>query len=198
DNADAFPNDPNLNTDADGDGVGDDEDAFPNDPDEFEDTDGDGIGDNADLDDDNDGYSDEIEISEGIDPKNANDVPLDSDQDGIPDSVDTDDDNDGVLDANDSFPTTVEPSLITAQAFTPNGDGLNDTWIVPGINNYPNNTVRVYNRWGHEVFATGNYQNDWSGASNTNRDILPAGSYLYVIDLGNGTAPLRGWIFINY
>ncbi|WP_171017271.1 gliding motility-associated C-terminal domain-containing protein [Maribacter sp. ACAM166] len=184
--------------DADGDGISDDEDVFPNNADEFEDTDDDGTGDNEDLDDDNDGYSDEIEITEGTNAKNANDFPLDSDQDGIPNSIDTDDDNDGVLDTSDSFPTTVEPFLIPAEAFTPNGDGINDTWIVPGINNYPNNVVRVYNRWGHEVFIANNYQNDWTGRHNANSTLLPTGSYLYIVNLGNGTDPLKGWIFINY
>ena len=43
-----------------------------------------------------------------------------------------------------------------------------------------------------------NYQNDWTGRHKSNSDILPTGSYLYVIELGNGAAPLRGWIFINY
>ena len=85
-----------------------------------------------------------------------------------------------------------------AQAFTPNGDGINDTWIIPGINNYPNNLVRVYNRWGHEVFVARKYQNNWTGKYKKNSSKLPSGSYLYVIDLGDGSAVQRGWIFINY
>ncbi|MEM1259130.1 MAG: gliding motility-associated C-terminal domain-containing protein, partial [Bacteroidota bacterium] len=64
--------------------------------------------------------------------------------------------------------------------------------------NYPNNTVTVYNRWGHQVYATKGYRNDWEGFYRDNREKLPAGSYLYVIDLGNGTTPMQGWIFINY
>ena len=198
DNTDAFPNDQNEDTDSDGDNIGDNTDAFPNDPSETIDTDNDGIGNNTDTDDDNDGYSDAVEAEEGTDANNINDIPNDNDNDGIPDSTDLDDDNDGVNDTDDIFPSIVEPILTPAQAFTPNGDGINDSWVVPGINNYPNNLVKVFNRWGHEVFITSRYQNDWNGKHKSNSTMLPAGSYLYVIDLGNGTPLLKGWIFINY
>jgi len=67
DGNDAFP----LDSDSDDDGVLDGDDAFPLDPSESVDTDGDGIGNNADLDDDNDGYSDVEEIAAGTDPLNA-------------------------------------------------------------------------------------------------------------------------------
>ncbi|WP_298504468.1 gliding motility-associated C-terminal domain-containing protein [uncultured Maribacter sp.] len=203
--------DGNIDTDTDGDGLGnnidldddndgtlDFEDAFSTDPAEDTDTDGDGTGDNADLDDDNDGYSDQVEHREGTDSKNFASTPEDTDLDGISDSVDTDDDNDGVVDTEDVFPKIAEPTLAPAEAFTPNGDGINDSWVIPGIDNYPNSNVKVYNRWGHEVFATESYKNDWNGKYKSNSEKLPAGSYLYVIDLGNGTAPLRGWMFINY
>ncbi|MDC6364897.1 MULTISPECIES: gliding motility-associated C-terminal domain-containing protein [Flavobacteriaceae] len=188
----------NIDTDDDNDGIPDDEDAFPNDATETTDTDGDGIGDNTDTDDDGDGYSDEVEEMEGSDSKDPNSTPLDTDNDGLPDSMDDDDDNDGVVDGNDAFPTSNEPLLVPAQAFTPNGDGNNDAWVIPGIDNYPNNVVKVYNRWGHEVFAARSYRNDWEGFYKTRSEKLPAGSYLYVIDLGNGSAPIQGWIFINY
>ena len=191
----------NVVTDDDNDGIPDTEDAFPLDQDEDTDTDGDGTGDNADTDDDNDGTPD----SEDDFPLNP-DEDTDTDGDGIGNNADDDDDNDGIedsedtnpLDADDSKEVPVEKTLIPAEALTPNGDGINDTWDVPGINNYPNNEVKVFNRYGHEVYAKRNYQNDWNGRHRSGSSILPAGSYLYVIDLGNGSAPLQGWIFINY
>ena len=166
-----------MDTDDDNDGTPDTDDAFPLDPTEDTDTDGDGIGNNADPDDDNDGDSDETEIANNTDPLDPTSF-LQAEEEEVSEPV--------------------EALLVPAQAFTPNGDGINDTWMIPGITNYPNNRVSVYNRWGHEVFMTSNYQNDWTGRVKTNSDMLAAGSYLYVIDLGNGTAPLRGWIFINY
>lgn len=194
--SDAFPY--SSSGDADNDGIPDSEDAFPNDADESMDTDVDGIGDNEDTDDDGDGYSDEIELMESTDKNNADEYPEDTDGDGIPDSMDDDDDNDGIVDGQDAFPKETTPLLVPAQAFTPNGDGNNDTWVVPGIDNYPNNTMKVFNRWGHEVYSASGYANDWGGIYRQNREKLPAGSYMYVLDLGNGTTPLRGWLFINY
>ena len=188
----------NVDEDDDNDGFVDEADDFPTDPTEYLDTDGDGTGDNTDTDDDGDGYSDAEEEAEGTDVRNPDQFPSDFDNDGIPDSRDDDDDNDGLLDVEDTFPKNSAPKLVPAEAFTPNGDGVNDAWIVPGIENYPNNIVTVYNRWGHLVYNDSGYQNDWEGFYKQKREKLPAGSYLYVIDLGNGTPPLQGWIFINY
>ena len=53
-------------------------------------------------------------------------------------------------------------NILISQAFTPNGDGINDTWFIQGIENYPNAQIWVYNRWGQQVFhKRGGYQNDW-------------------------------------
>ncbi|MBS9461870.1 gliding motility-associated C-terminal domain-containing protein, partial [Flagellimonas sp. 389] len=203
---DDFPLDASEDTDTDGDGIGDNadtdddndgtpdtEDDFPLDASEDTDTDGDGIGDNADTDDDNDGVPD-TEDAFPKDPAESSD----NDNDGVGDNADMDDDNDGVSDGNDDFPTDSEPLLIPAEAFTPNGDGMNEAWVIPGIDNYPNNTVKVFNRWGHVVFSTKSYRNNWEGFYKDNNEKLPAGSYMYIIDLGDGSAPIQGWIYINY
>ena len=84
--------------DTDGDGVEDNIDAFPLDPTEWSDTDSDGIGNNIDIDDDNDGFADSIEILAGTNPLNSLSFPLDTDSDGIIDLLDPDDDNDGFTD----------------------------------------------------------------------------------------------------
>lgn len=160
--------------DDDGDGTPDVEDDFPMDPNEDTDTDGDGIGDNTDLDIDGDGVPNTEDVFPN-DPGKSEDA------------------ND-----NDSLPEVSEPLLIPAEAITPNGDGINENWVVPGIENYENAKVTVYNRWGHEVFAVVNYRNDWQGNHGSSSERLPSGSYLYVIDLGNGSAAIRGWLFINY
>ena len=203
---DAFPMDPTEDTDTDGDGIGDNldtdddndgtldiEDAFSLDSTEDIDTDGDGIGDNLDTDDDNDGTLD-IDDAFPIDPTED----MDSDNDGTGNNADTDDDNDGTLDINDAFPFDAEPALIAAEAFTPNGDGINDYWVIPGIESYPNSIVTVYNRWGHEVFAAKGYRNDWNAIYKSNSNKLPPGSYLFIINLGNGSMLNKGWLFINY
>lgn len=68
------------------------------------DTDGDLNPDTTDQDDDNDGYTDEMEMICGSDTKDSNDTPKDTDKDQVPDSLDTDDDNDGEPDKYDDFP----------------------------------------------------------------------------------------------
>ncbi|KKN08105.1 hypothetical protein LCGC14_1060080 [marine sediment metagenome] len=171
DSQDAFPLDGTEDTDTDGDGIGnnadtdddndgvlDMDDAFPLDTDESTDTDGDGIGNNADTDDDGDGVPD-TEDAFPLDDSEGSDA----DNDGIGDNADWDDDNDGVVDVSDAFPTEGKPKLVPAQAFTPNGDGNNDSWVIPGIDNYPNNRVSVFNRWGNLVFEAKGYANDWDG-----------------------------------
>lgn len=61
--------------------------------------------------------------------------------------------------------------------------------------------LKVYNRHGNKVFEKRAYQNDWSGTANTSFSIgndrrVPNGTYFYVLDLGDGTPILKGWIQI--
>ena len=138
----------------------------------------------------------------------------DNDDDGIPDDLDPDDDNDGTPDSeegsatddcdNDGIKDSFDPDPCTisvqdiATAFTPNGDGLNDTWVIKGIENFPNSVINVYNRWGNEVYKAVGYQNDWGAIYRDNIKKLPPGSYYFLVNLNDGTAPIDGWLFINY
>lgn len=88
--------DPEL--DSDSDGYTNIVDVFPSDPLEWMDTDGDGIGNNEDLDDDGDGFPDELEIEAGTDPLSRTSIPLDTDGDQVFDHLDDDDDGDGIPD----------------------------------------------------------------------------------------------------
>lgn len=71
----------------------------------------------------------------------------------------------------------VRPAIVPYNAFTPNGDGYNDTWEIKEISKWPNAQINVYSRWGTRVFQATNYNNDWGG------DDLPAATYYYVIEL---------------
>ncbi len=84
------------------------------------------------------------------------------------------------------FNVSVEPcGFIIPTAFTPNMDGDNDIWNLQDIDlNYPENSVRVYNRWGELLYESipGNYSNKpWDGKHN--ESLLPSGSYFYIIEL---------------
>lgn len=78
--------------------------------------------------------------------------------------------------------------------FTPNGDGINDTWDINGLRGFPQCTVFIYSRWGQLVFKSIGYPKPWDGREN-GKD-LPVGTYYYVIELKNGTPPLSGYVTI--
>ncbi|MBL4703221.1 MAG: gliding motility-associated C-terminal domain-containing protein, partial [Flavobacteriales bacterium] len=68
--------------------------------------------------------------------------------------------------------------------FSPDNDGVNDTWEIPNLNVvYPNNVVRVFNRWGNILFESNGYGTPWDGQNNG--DNLPTGSYFFTIDFGD-------------
>ncbi|PWL39515.1 hypothetical protein DKG77_01375 [Flagellimonas aquimarina] len=105
--------------------------------------------------------------------------------------------------ANDSDQASVEPSCLTIyNEFSPNGDGVNEFFKIDCISRYPNNVLQVYNRWGNIVYEQRSYNNDWDGTS-TGRatvqkgDLLPVGTYYYVLDLGDGSEPRTDWLYIN-
>ncbi|MCH2225416.1 MAG: gliding motility-associated C-terminal domain-containing protein, partial [Crocinitomicaceae bacterium] len=77
--------------------------------------------------------------------------------------------------------------IIVPTAITPDGDGVNDDWELVNIDNiYPNNVVRVYNRWGSAIYqsAQGDYNNSrWDGTYQG--QLLPVGSYYFVIEFND-------------
>ncbi|MBK6831734.1 MAG: gliding motility-associated C-terminal domain-containing protein [Flavobacteriales bacterium] len=72
--------------------------------------------------------------------------------------------------------------LFIPQGFSPNGDGVNDRWEVTGIGAFPENTLKVFNRWGQLVFESYGYENEWDGRALFGRD-LPDATYFYVLNL---------------
>jgi|GEM_PF-5636568 len=86
--------------------------------------------------------------------------------------------------------------------FTPNNDGDNEFLIIDCIENYPNNTLEIFNRWGNVVYKKDGYDNTFNGESNGRATILvkeqlPVGTYYYVLNLGDGSEPKTGWIYIK-
>jgi gliding motility-associated-like protein len=75
-------------------------------------------------------------------------------------------------------------------AFTPNGDGINDYWKIPGIENYPGAVVQVFNRYGQQVFESKGYTTFFDGRLKGRA--LPSGVYYYVINLSSGCSILSG------
>jgi gliding motility-associated-like protein len=85
--------------------------------------------------------------------------------------------------------------LIIPEAFSPNGDLINDVWNIGNIYLYPEVEVTIYNRWGERVWKSARgYPDPWDGRSNG--IALPIDSYHYAINLHNGTKPIVGDITI--
>ncbi|MBO74493.1 MAG: hypothetical protein CMD33_04380 [Flavobacteriales bacterium] len=93
----------------------------------------------------------------------------------------------------------VEPTIgcfFIAEAITPNGDGYNDDWIVGGLEYFPTAEVRVFNRWGQQMFYSRGYQERWDGRYNNAP--LPVADYYYVIEFAGDKDPITGTVTLKY
>lgn len=77
---------------------------------------------------------------------------------------------------------------------TPNGDGVNDVWVVKNIDVYPNNELKIVDRAGRLVYSQNGYNNTWDGTLNGVR--LPEDTYYYVLNIDSGKGKLTGFISI--
>lgn len=87
-------------------------------------------------------------------------------------------------------------------AVSPNGDGVNDYFVIRGIEQYNDVSVSIFNRWGNKVYEmdnerysnvmNGNGKNPWDGTWD-GKD-LPDGTYFYFIDLKDGTGVKTGYV----
>ena len=109
-------------------------------------------------------------------------------------------DNDGLPDFLDSDECTLEAATV----LTPDNDGNNDFWTIPGIENFPGTHVVLFNRLGLKVYENENYENDFDGRANVatylnNAEaILPTGTYFYYIRMGgSSTREYNGYLYIN-
>lgn len=70
---------------------------------------------------------------------------------------------------------------------------MNDTWKITNIDAFEAATVYIFNRWGEEVYSRKGYRNDWDGRNN-NGDVLPDGTYYYIIKFPDSTKHYSGSI----
>ncbi len=81
-------------------------------------------------------------------------------------------------------------------SFSPNGDGVLDLFVIDGIQNYTDNKLTIFSRWGDVLLQVENYQNDWDGRRDFNED-LPEGVYYYMVELGPGRDPVSGYLMLK-
>ncbi len=139
-----------------------------------------------------------------------NGVVLSVDTTNTGDNTDVND-NGNPNEPGDNLPTGFTPVKDTTdivfsipEGFSPNGDGVNDVFVIKGITLYPKNTFTVLNRWGNIVSKIEGYNNNdkvWNGKASEGvrygGDELPEGTYFYILDLGNGDKPYKGFIYLN-
>lgn len=203
--------------DSDNDCITDRIEAGPN-PNNPVDTDSDGDADYVDLDSDGDGIPDSVEVG----PDCGN--PIDSDGDGIPNYLDTDSDNDDISDADEGeadtdgngIPDYIDAQYRIPEAFSPNGDGVNDLFIIKGLKVYNSAHLIVFNRNGQVIFDSGDkgYKNNWNGNNQSRHpsipiarwmtnppkegEMLPEGLYYYVFKPnGQNRKDITGNVYIK-
>ena len=83
----------------------------------------------------------------------------------------------------DALPATELPFAIPG-GLSPNGDGINDTWNIQGLEDYPNASISVFDRWGKKLFFSTSASEPWDGTFDGKE--LPTADYYYIIELDNG------------
>ncbi len=79
--------------------------------------------------------------------------------------------------------------------FSPNGDGINDTWNIKYLESYPGATIEVYNRYGQIIYRSLGYSKPWDGRISSGT-ALPIGTYYYIINPKNSRAQMTGAVTI--
>jgi gliding motility-associated-like protein len=96
--------------------------------------------------------------------------------------------------ATDEVTITVIPRVRVVNTFSPNRDGINETWEIENIENYPNATIEIFNRWGNPVFKSAGAYQPWDGTFKGSP--LPLATYYYIIRLDKDEKPISGSVTI--
>ena len=87
--------------------------------------------------------------------------------------------------------------IVVYNGMSPNGDGINDTFRIDGLESYPDHIVHVYNRWGNMIMEETSYKSSWMGT--WNGVLLPEGTYFYTIELNDPDDTQKaGYLFIRH
>ncbi|MDR2010127.1 MAG: gliding motility-associated C-terminal domain-containing protein [Bacteroidales bacterium] len=89
-----------------------------------------------------------------------------------------------------------EECIQIPNAFSPNGDGINDVWLIDGIQYFPEASILIFNRWGQEIFSAQGKDDPWSGKYNNS--LVPAGTYMYIITLHDEDMKYSGTVSVVY
>lgn len=89
----------------------------------------------------------------------------------------------------------ISSELVIPKSFSPNGDNIDDTWVIPNIQKYPDVAIKIYNRYGIMIFSSTGYNTPWDGKNKG--IIVPSGEYYWIIDnFGDNKTQLKGTISV--
>ncbi|WEK37403.1 MAG: gliding motility-associated C-terminal domain-containing protein [Candidatus Pseudobacter hemicellulosilyticus] len=100
----------------------------------------------------------------------------------------------GCTASSDKVFVRVYKKLSIPNVFSPNNDGIHDTWRVDQLSSYPQSVLSVFNRNGQLVFRTTGNAREWDGRYNGQP--VPVGTYYYIIDLKSGIPNFSGWVMV--
>ena len=103
-------------------------------------------------------------------------------------------DKEGICSATDEMKVMVLRDVTAPNAFSPNGDGINDVWIIRNLVDYSNASVKIFDRYGKQVFVSQGYSKPWDGTLGGKP--VPSGTYYYIIHVKQGETPLTGSVTI--
>jgi gliding motility-associated-like protein len=110
----------------------------------------------------------------------------------------TDENGNVTVESQNATVNLVEACLDLAvinDVITPNADGVNDTWVLDDIAYFTECTVKIFNRWGAQVYETDGYDNSWNAVSDKD-ETLPAGVYYYIIYCYDDELTFNGYISV--
>jgi gliding motility-associated-like protein len=93
--------------------------------------------------------------------------------------------------------TLKDPPLFLPEGISPNGDGINDLFVISGLQAYPNSTLTIFSRDGIIIFHSKDYRNDWNGLkSGLHQQIVPSGTYYYLLQPGGSSRVIKGFVHL--
>ncbi len=102
----------------------------------------------------------------------------------------------------DSVMVLITAGLEIPRGFSPNNDGINDRFVIKGLEHYPENTLIIANRQGSIVYKKEGYQNDWDGVPNVGMVFgngkVPEGTYFVVLDIPKEGIVIKDYVYIKY
>ena len=96
--------------------------------------------------------------------------------------------------AYDTVHVFVYPGIYIPNTFTPNRDGLNDTWHIPALNAIPVFELSIFNRYGQLIYHTQNNNISWNGQFKGIDQ--PSGGYIYLLNIANGKRIMKGIVML--